>query len=150
MQPRRHLRSSKTKSVVLRKKELLYTISAIILALILFFLFAALLLSDKEKPKDTASLTKYHAGTYTSSVQLNDTTFQVEVAVDDSQITSISLNNMEESVATMYPLVEPAMEELKKQILSSQSADTVIYSSENQYTSIVLHRAILDALEQAK
>lgn len=142
--------SSKTKIVVLRKKELLFTIAAIILSLVLIILFVGMLLPEQEQQEDAAPTAKYTPGVYTSSVSLNDSTFNVEVAVDEDHINSVSLVNMEESVATMYPLVEPAMEDLAQQIVAAQDAESVIYSSENQYTSIVLHSAILDALEQAE
>ena len=142
--------SSKTKIVVLRKKELLFTIAAIILSLVLIILFVGMLLPESKAQEDATPTAKYTPGVYTSSVSLNDTTFNVEVAVDENQINSVSLVNMEESVATMYPLVQPAMEDLAQQIVAAQDAESVIYSSENQYTSIVLHSAILDALEQAQ
>ena len=142
--------SSKTKIVVLRKKELLIAVTAIILAILLIILFVGMLLPDKAKKKDSESTAKYNPGVYTSSIQLNDTTFDVEVAVDENHINSVSLVNMEESVATMYPLMKPAMEDLAQQIVAAQSAESVTYSSDNQYTSIVLHRASLDALSQAE
>ena len=142
--------SSKTKIVVLRKKELLVAVAAVILAILLIILFVGMLLPDKKSKEDADPTAKYKPGVYTSSIQLNDTTFDVEVAVDENHINSVSLVNMEESVATMYPLIKPAMEDLGQQIVSAQSAESVTYSIDNQYTSIVLHRAILDALSQAE
>lgn len=142
--------SSKTKIVVLRKKELLIAVAAIILAILLIILFVGMLLPGKKQKEDADPTAKYKPGVYTSSIQLNDTSFEVEVAVDENHINSVSLVNMEESVATMYPLVKPAMEDLAQQIIAAQSAESITYSSDNQYTSIVLHRAILDALEQAE
>ena len=142
--------SSKTKIVVLRKKELLMTVAAVILVILLIILFVGMLLPDKKPKEDADPTAKYNPGVYTSSIHLNDTTFDVEVAVDETHINSVSLVNMEESVATMYPLVKPAMEDLAQQIVAAQSAESVTYSNDNQYTSIVLHRAILDALEQAE
>lgn len=142
--------SSKTKIVVLRKKELLIAVAAIILAILLIILFVGMLLPGKKQKEDADPTAKYKPGVYTSSIQLNDTSFEVEVAVDENHINSVSLVSMEESVATMYPLVKPAMEDLAQQIIAAQSAESITYSSDNQYTSIVLHRAILDALEQAE
>ena len=72
------------------------------------------------------------------------------MAVDDNEIKSISLVNLDESVATMYPLVEPALEELAEQIYEKQSLEDITYNSENQYTSMVLMNAIEDAVEKAE
>ncbi len=94
---------------------------------------------------------KYQAGVYTSSILFNDNVLDVEVAVDEKKIKSISLVNLDESTATMYPLVEPAfMESLSEQIYKKQSLENITYSEENQYTSMVLINAIEDALDKAE
>ena len=49
----------------------------------------------------------------------------------------------------MYPLVEPAMQNLTDQILKSQSLDAVTYQSEQKYTSAMLLKAIQAALDKA-
>ena len=92
---------------------------------------------------------QYTPGVYTSTVILDDAAMDVQVVVDASHINSISLVNLDESVAASYPLVEPAIEDLAEQIVSNQSVDDVTYSSSNQYTSMVLYNAICDALEKA-
>ena len=53
--------------------------------------------------------------------------------------------NVSEMVSTMYPLMEPALDNLAEQIIASQSLDHITYPEENQYTSLV----ILDAVERA-
>ena len=80
---------------------------------------------------------------------LNDKSVDVQVAVDGSHINSISLVNLDDTVETMYPLVKPAMEELARQIIDTQSLDGITYSQNNQYTSIVLLNAIEDALQKS-
>ena len=64
--------------------------------------------------------------------------FEVSVAVDSNNIKSISLENMTDSVETMYPLVEPAMNELVSKIVQNQSTDNISYANTSQYTSKVL------------
>jgi hypothetical protein len=49
----------------------------------------------------------------------------------------------------MYPLVAPALEELSAQILASQSLEGITYQSESQYTSTLLYKAIVSAIEKA-
>ena len=49
----------------------------------------------------------------------------------------------------MYPLMEPALENLAEQICSTQSLEGLTYASENQYTSQVLLDAVSRALDKA-
>ena len=73
----------------------------------------------------------------------------VQVVVDENNIKSISLVNLDESMETMYPLMKPTLQELGEQIISSQSTDNITYSKNNQYTSMLLLNAVQDALEKA-
>lgn len=140
--------SAKTKIVVLRMKELVYTGIFVVLGILLVLLLIYMFSPEKEdKAKDTM---KYVAGVYTSSIVFQDRTVHVEVAVDESSIKSISLVNLDDTVTAMYPLMEPAMDQLKEQILENQSTKNLTYSDENQYTSMVLLRAIDQALEKAQ
>lgn len=160
--------SMKTKIVVVKLKELLtFTIigalSILLIILVILFFFPK---KSADAPKDSKSLPSsteaqptfapeddsiatYTPGIYNASIILGDTAVDIEVAVDEHHINSISLVNLEESVDVMYPLVKPAMEELSAQILEKQSLDEVTYSSNNQYTSLVLLSAIDEALKKA-
>ena len=148
--------SSKTKIVVLRMKELIYTgifvALGILLILLLVYMFA-----PRKEAKDTPDATdatdtpiQYVPGVYTSSIMLNGSAIDIAVTVEKNAITSIQMINVSETVATMYPLMEPAVENLAEQILSSQSLDNITYPEENQYTSIVILDAISRALNKAQ
>lgn len=140
--------SAKTKIVVLRMKELVYTgifaVLGILLVLLLIYMFAP------KKEETSEETMKYVAGVYTSSIVFQDRTVDVEVVVDENAIKSISLVNLDETVTAMYPLMEPALEQLTEQILETQSTENLTYSDDNQYTSMVLLRAIDQALEKAE
>ena len=140
--------SAKTQIVVLHMKEVIYTFVFAGLSILLIFLFLYMFLPEKNDTENTESAT-YTAGVYTSSILFRDSAVDVQVTVDSNRITSISLINLEESVTTMYPLVEPALEELSMQILKKQSTEDITYSANNQYTSIMLLNAINAALEKA-
>lgn len=71
------------------------------------------------------------------------------MCVDQDHINSISLENVDETVQTMYPLVEPSLDEIAAQVIANQSTEGVTYSENNQYTSIVLLGAIEKAIEEA-
>lgn len=141
--------SAKTKIVVLRMKQLIFTGILAVLGILLILLLLAMFLHKDNDTGETVPTMKYSPGVYTSSVMLNDTAVDVQVIVDENNINSISLVNLDDTVETMYPLVKPAMEELSKQIIDSQSLEEVTYSQNNQYTSIVLLNAIKDAIEKA-
>ena len=135
--------SAKTKIVVLHMKELIYTgifaVLGILLVLLLVYMFSP------DKDEESRETMKYVAGVYTSSIIFNDKTVDVEVVVDENKINSISLVNLDETVTAMYPLMQPALDNLKEQIYENQSTDNLSYSDDNQYTSMVLIHAIDDA-----
>lgn len=137
--------SSKTKIVVLHMKEIIYTAIFLGLALVLILLLAVMFGSDKnsEKPNETSK--KYTPGIYTSTLSLNNTNLEVEVTVDESRINSIRFSNLDESITTMFPLVQPAIEDIAVQIYETQSLEDITLSDESPYTS----RIILDAISQA-
>ncbi|MEG0109153.1 MAG: hypothetical protein RR705_09940, partial [Lachnospiraceae bacterium] len=85
----------------------------------------------------------------TSTVTLNNTTLEVEVTVDKSHINSIRFANLDETVTTMYPLVQPALEEIADQVYQAQSLENISYSTDNPYTSEVILDAIKSALKKA-
>lgn len=140
--------SAKTQIIVLHMKEVIYTIVfaglSILLVLLLLYMFL-----PKSGPKDSTETMKYTAGVYTSSILFQNSALDVQVIVDESQIHSISLVNLDESVSAMYPLVEPALEELTNQIVEKQSLENISYSANSQYTSQMLLNAIESALEKA-
>ena len=92
----------------------------------------------------------YTPGVYTSSLSLNSQAVDVEVVVDETSIKSVRLVNLADSVAAMYPLVEPAMENLSEQIVENQSLSGLSYDESSQYTSMALAEAIGNALEKAR
>ena len=139
--------NKKAKIVVLHMKELLYTGLFLILGILLVII---LVLMFSGKDSDTASQTLYTPGQYTTSLTLNGSVVDVKVTVNETSITSIQLDHLEESVSVMYPLMEPALEELSSQIIETQSLDNISYAQDRQYTSMVLLDAIASSLEQAK
>lgn len=139
--------SSKTKIIVLRMKEIIYT--GIFLGLAVLLIALCLIMFRPKKDEETQAAS-YIPGVYTASLNLGSQDVNVQVAVDSDAITSISLVPLNEAVTTMYPLMEPALEELSDQIISTQSLENLTYSSQSHYTSTALLGAIERALEKAK
>ena len=137
--------SSKTKIVVLRMKEIIYTAIFIGLAIFLILLFFFMFRSEKEAPAPTAesvSPAVYAPGVYSASLSLGRQNVNVEVA-------AVTLVPLSDSVAAMYPLIQPSMDALSAQILESQSLEGLEYPAGSQYTSMALMNAIKTAVAKA-
>ena len=111
--------------------------------------------ADAEPVLDSASGSAgtdntYIPGIYTTELILGSETVNVEVIVNDHAITSLSLADPDETLTTMYPLLEPTMDSLSEQICQTQDLSQVTYSAETRYTSLVLLEAVKASLEKAK
>ncbi len=142
--------SSKTRIVVLKMKELIYTAVFLGLAVVLITLFLIMFRPRQEDPAPATWPASYIPGVYSASLTLGSQNLNVEVAVDADKIQSVSFVSLDEAVTTMYPLMQPVMEDLEQQILKSQSTKDLSYSMETRYTSQSLISAIDMALEKAK
>ena len=135
--------NSKTKIVVLHMKEIIYTVIfavlTILLILFLFFMFGS------GHKKDASKSASSVPGVYTSGITLNNMELEVEVTVDKNKINSIRFVNLSEAVTTMFPLIQPTIEEIAEHICEKQSLENISCSEDNPYTS----RIILDAIETA-
>ena len=140
--------SRQTKILVLHMKELVYTAIFAVLGIILIILLVTMFGGDKNETAEPAAAT-YIPGVYTSSIDFKNRSVDVQVIVDKNRIKDISLVELTDSVAVMYPLMEPTMERLRDQIVDQQSLEGITYEAENQYTSAVLVHAIDQALQKA-
>ena len=126
--------SSKTRIVVLHMKEIIYTaifaVLAIVLILLLIFMFLPKVRGSHNKTP------KYNPGVYTSDLTVGE-------------ITSIHFSNLNETVSAMYPLLQPAIEEIADQIVANQSLDDIQYTEETHYTSQAIINAVDEALKKA-
>jgi len=168
--------SSKTKIIVLRMKEIIYTAIFAGFAILLILLLVVMLRPGKDDTSSGGETTiaentvsesgetseihassdapaaapvdgvtaSYTPGIYSASLSLGSQTANVEVTVDSTRITSVALVPLSDSVAAMYPLMQPAMEELAAQILEKQSLDGITCPQENRYTTQLLLSAVAD------
>ena len=142
--------SSKTKIVVLHRKEVVLSAVFLGFVILIIVLLLAVFGPGKRSGADGTDTAEALDAVYTSSIELNSNTFDVQVTVDQNKITDISLVNLSESTTAMYPLMEPALEDLASQIYTSQSFDNITYSDDNKYTSMLLLDAIETAVEKAR
>lgn len=139
---------TQTKIVVIKGKEIIYTGIFLVLGILLIILLINMF--GKDTGKETKAAGKYVPGVYSSTITLGENTLNVSVAVDQDTISGVTIENLNETVTTMYPLLKPALNEINNQISVVDSVDEISYSKENQYTYILLNQAIKNALEQAK
>ena len=142
--------SSKTKIIVLRMKEIIYTAIFVGLGILLITLFLVMFRPKKDTVPTSGDAVAYVPGVYSSAITLNSQDINVEVTVDSKKITSVTLVPLSEAVTTMYPLMQPAMDNLSPQILKNQSTKNISYPSESRYTSSVLLKAVDQALTKAE
>lgn len=134
-------------------KEVVYTAVFLILAILMIALLFIMFGPKKDKETaataQTAEPDRYVAGVYTTAIELNDNSFDVQVTVDTNHINSIELVNLSETTTAMYPLMEPALESLATQIYATQSTENITYQDDSKYTSMLLLEAIKSALAKA-
>ena len=140
--------SSKTKIVVLRMKEIIYTAIFLGLGILLILLLFIMFRPKKDAPAASDQV-HYIPGVYTSSLKLGSQQINLEVAVDSDRINAITMVPLTDSVETMYPLMQPSLDSLASQICSQQSLENLTYPEETRYTSQVLIQAIEQALKKA-
>lgn len=142
--------SSKTKIIVLHMKEIIYTAIFAALGILLIILLVVMFRpGGKKQPADAHAVKQYTPGIYTSALTLNNTNLEVEVSVDESHINSIRFSNLDESIATMFPLIQPAIEDIAEQIYKTQSLENITLSEQSPYTSQVILDAIAETVEKA-
>ncbi|MDD6211991.1 MAG: hypothetical protein PUB22_02410 [Clostridiales bacterium] len=140
--------SSRTNIIVLRLKEIIYTLIFLAFAIFLVYLMIHMFKDSEEPSLNTSSL--YKPGIYTTEMSLGNHTVNVEVTVDENHINGICFTNLSDSVTAMYPLMEPAMENLESQILSAQNLEDISYDEGSKYTSSALLAVIEETLAKAK
>ena len=117
--------ASNTKILILKAKELIYTIIFVVLGILLLLLLLFMFLPDNTEngiPEVTESAV-YIPGVYSSTVQLGDSTLEVQVTVDSDRICDVAIVNLNETVTTMYPLLTPALEEINEQLPDIDTLD---------------------------
>lgn len=148
-QERHGVYMSKTKIVVVHLKEIIYTALfaglGVLLIILLIFMFI------KKGDDSTATMTSdlYIPGVWTSTIVLNDTSLNLEVVVDKDHINSVSIVNIDESIATLYPLVETSLVGIEEQLLNGSNIDNITLTEDSKYTQTLLIDAIKMTLAKA-
>ena len=142
--------SSKTKIVVFKAKELTYTGIFILLGILLILLLIFMFAPSKESTEKSEQTSGYIEGVYSSPLTLGDSELELQVTVKNGKPQSAALKHLDKTVKTMYPLVEPSLKEINKQLPKVESIDDIKFDDQSQYTNTILKQAIKNALKKAQ
>ena len=139
-----------TRIFVLQLKDIikttLFAVMGLVLILLLVYLFVP-------RGKDTESTggagATYIPGTYSAEIILTDSPVTVDVTVSADEILTVKMTNLGETQAVFYPLVQPAMDTLAREIVEYQTTD-ITPSTEYPITGRILLDAVQKALNKAK
>ena len=138
--------SSNTKILVLHSKTLLATLlllfAGILITILLFSAFATPSQDSPNIEQHSQTENAYIPGVYSTCLKLGSAQAEIKVYLDANHINHIELAHLDESVATMYPLMSPLLDELATKVINAQSVENITYATENKYTSLILLNAI--------
>ena len=151
---------SQTKIVVIPFKKLL--IGAVIAAIIIAFIIFAVIRLGSNSSDNSRNTTKPKSSTVnasassnietpldnTASILLDGNPVDIQVTVDSSNINSIELVNLSESITTMYPKLTTSFDEVAAKVMEAGTTN-ITYDSANRYTYSVFIEAISAALKKA-
>lgn len=139
---------SKTKIFVIHLKEIIYTAIFAGLGILLILLLIIMFLNKKDNSEPTMA-TKYTPGVWTSSIVLNDTSLNVEVVLDEDHINSVRIVNIDEATTAMFPLIQPALEDISEQLEDGVDLDSIKLSEDHKYTQQLLLDAVKATIAKA-
>jgi len=140
---------AKTKIVVIQLKEIIYTVIFAALGILLILLLIFMFWPDKKDETVSNDTVKYRAGVWTSSIELSDTAINLEVVVDKDHINSVRIINIDETITTMFPLIQPSLDAIAAQLYEDVPIEQVKLNEDSKYTQQALLDAIKAALDKA-
>ena len=152
----------KTKIMVFKSKELIYTGIFVLMGILLIVLLIFMFKPKKDKSDITTSETStqnesteelstdtqttYSPRVYSATKKLCGYDSVVYFSVTDEGVSHVDIQNTNETVTAMYPLLDSALDDINSQLESNIPLDDINYSSEKQYTSVLIIEAVKQAL----
>lgn len=141
-----------TKIIILRMREVIYTAIfvglGILLLIILFFMFWPKQGDTEQTAKVSTGETEYQAGVYTKELKMGNATVNLQVTLDENTVKSVEIVPLDESVTTMYPLMEPAVAAISEQLQAGTDIKELSLTDESQYTQQVVVGAVEEILNK--
>ena len=145
---------SRTRIVILQMREIIYTAIfaglGILLLIILFFMFWPDGKDESKEQVDNEKTAVYEAGVYNKEMTVGDSVINLQVVLDEEQVKSVEMTNLDDTVSAMYPLMKPSVESISNQLASGVSLDEVVLSDEGQYTEKMILNEVDSVLDEHK
>ena len=145
---------SRTRIVILQMSEIIYTAVfvglGILLLIILFFMFWPDGKDENKEQADNGKTAVYEAGVYSKQMTVGDSVINLQVVLDEEQVKSVEMINLDDTVSAMYPLMKPSVESISNQLASGVSLDEVVLSDEGQYTEKMILNEVDSVLDEHK
>ena len=127
--------SSKTKIVVFKARELIYTGIFILLGILLILLLVFMFIPSHKSSKKSKETSGYAQGVYTSPLKLGENELELQVTVKNGKAKHVSLKHLNE---------------INKQLPKVNSIDEIKFDGQSQYTNTLLKQAVKNALKTAQ
>ncbi len=147
---------SRTRIIILQMREIIYTAIfvglGILLLVVLFFMFWP---DGKDENNERASSENektaiYEAGVYNKEMTIGDSVINLQVILDEEQVKSVEMTNLDDTVSAMYPLMKPSVKSISDQLVAGASVDEVVLSDEGQYTEKMILNEVSSILNEHK
>lgn len=145
---------SRTRIIILQMREIIYTAIfvglGILLLIILFFMFWP---DGKDESSESVHNEKtaiYEAGVYNKEMTIGDSIINLQVILDEEQVKSVEMTNLDDTVSAMYPLMKPSVELISGQLVAGASVDEIVLSDEGQYTEKMILNEVNSVLNEHK
>lgn len=143
-----------TKIIILRMREVIYTAIfvglGILLLIILFFMFWPKQGDAGQTANVSTEKMEYQAGVYTKELKMGEATVNIQVTLDENAVKSVEIVPLDESITTMYPLMEPAVKTISEQLQAGTDIKQISLTDESQYTQQVILNAVEEILSAQK
>ena len=81
---------------------------------------------------------------------MGDATVNLQVTLDEDHVKSVRIVPLDESVTTMYPLIEPAVETISEQLQAGKEIAEISLTDESQYTEQIILNAVQEIISEEK
>ena len=139
-----------TKFLVLRMKDIVKVgvIALVGLALIILALVFLLSGSGGQPPENRGADHIFIPGTYAATIILNNKPVEIQVTVSENEILTIDMSDLAAVQQVFYPLFEPRLQDLAREVLRYQTA-YIAPATDYPVTTGILQQAVKAALEMA-
>lgn len=135
-----------TKFVVVKLRELVKTAIFAVLGLIILI---GLITFFLRMGGAESSEGYYRDGVYEGALRTGQAESTVSVTIDKGKIKDVSLTQKDDALEVLYPLVEPAVAEVKKDVMKNQSA-AIEDGKDYTYSAQAVLGAVRECLAEAK